>query len=57
MDYVQRKKQKEIIGNFKKIYQSSNMDEAKIQLEFFQKKEYGKTQKRIVKKWKNLWFI
>ncbi len=56
MDYVQRKKQKEIIGNFKKIYQSSNMDEAKIQLEFFQK-EYGKTQKRIVKKWKNLWFI
>ncbi len=38
MDYVQRKKQKEIIGNFKKIYQSSNMDEAKIQLEFFPKR-------------------
>lgn len=44
-----KKEAKEIIGNFKKIYQSSNMDEAKIQLEFFQK-EYGKTQKRIVKK-------
>ncbi len=44
-----KKEAKEIIGNFKKIYQSSNMDEAKIQLEFFQK-EYSKTQKRIVKK-------
>ena len=44
-----KKEAKEIIGNFKKIYQSSNMDEAKIQLEFFQK-EYCKTQKRIVKK-------
>lgn len=32
------------------------MDEAKIQLEFFQK-EYGEKQKRIVKKWKNSWFI
>lgn len=44
-----KKEAKEIIGNFKKIYQSSNMDEAKIQLEFFQK-EYGEKQKRIVKK-------
>jgi transposase-like protein len=44
-----KKEAKEIIGNFKKIYQSSNMYEAKIQLEFFQK-EYGEKQKRIVKK-------
>lgn len=44
-----KKEAKEIIGKFKKIYQSSNMDEAKIQLEFFQK-EYGEKQKRIVKK-------
>ena len=44
-----KKEAKEIIGNFKKIYQSSNMDEAKLQLEFFQK-EYSKKQKRIVKK-------
>ena len=44
-----KKKAKEIIGNFKKIYKSSNIDEAKIQLEFFQK-EYGEKQKRVVKK-------
>ena len=44
-----KKEAKEIIGNFKKIYKSSNIDEAKIQLEFFQK-EYGEKQKRIVKK-------
>ena len=44
-----KKEAKEIIGNFKKIYQSSNMDEAKLQLEFFQK-EYSQKQKRIVKK-------
>ena len=44
-----KKEAKEIIGNFKKIYKSSNIDEAKIQLEFFQK-EYGEKQKRVVKK-------
>ena len=44
-----KKEAKDIIGNFKKIYQSSNMDEAKLQLKIFQK-EYGKNQKRIVKK-------
>ena len=44
-----KKEAKEIIGNFKKIYKSSNRDEAKIQLEFFQK-EYGEKQKRVVKK-------
>lgn len=44
-----KKEAKEIIGNFKKIYQSSNMAEAKLQLEIFQKK-YGEKQKRIVKK-------
>lgn len=44
-----QKEAKEIIGNFKKIYKSSNIDEAKIQLEFFQK-EYGEKQKRVVKK-------
>ena len=46
---VVQKEAKEIIGNFKKIYKSSNIDEAKIQLEFFQK-EYGEKQKRVVKK-------
>ena len=44
-----KKEAKEIIGNFKKIYKSSNIDEVKIQLEFFQK-EYGEKQKRVVKK-------
>lgn len=44
-----KKEAKEIIGNFKKIYKSSNIDEAKIQLGFFQK-EYGEKQKRVVKK-------
>lgn len=44
-----KKEAKEIIVNFKKIYKSSNIDEAKIQLEFFQK-EYGEKQKRVVKK-------
>lgn len=44
-----KKEAKEIIGNFKKIYKSSNIDEAKIQLEFLQK-EYGEKQKRVVKK-------
>lgn len=44
-----KKEAKEIIGNFKKIYKSSNIDEAKIQLEFFQN-EYGEKQKRVVKK-------
>lgn len=44
-----KKEAKEIIGNFKKIYKSSNIDEAKIQLEFFHK-EYGEKQKRVVKK-------
>ena len=44
-----KKEAKEIIGNFKKIYKSSNIDETKIQLEFFQK-EYGEKQKRVVKK-------
>lgn len=44
-----KKEAKEIIGNFKKIYKSSNIDDAKIQLKFFQK-EYGEKQKRVVKK-------
>ena len=44
-----KKEAKEIIWNFKKIYKSSNIDEAKIQLEFFQK-EYGEKQKKVVKK-------
>lgn len=44
-----RKKAKEIIGDYKKIYTSSNIEEAEFQLEIF-KKKYEKEQKRIVKK-------
>lgn len=44
-----KKESKEIITDFKKIYKSSNLEEAEFQLETFHKK-YEKTQKRIVKK-------
>lgn len=44
-----KKEAKEIIANYKKIYISSNIEEAEFQLEVFRKK-YSKEQKRIVKK-------
>lgn len=44
-----KKNAKEIIGDYKKIYTSSNLEEAEFQLEVF-KKKYEKEQKRIVKK-------
>ena len=44
-----KKDAKEIIQDYKKIYTSSNLDEANFQLEIF-KQKYEKEQKRIVKK-------
>lgn len=44
-----KKNAKEIIGDYKKIYTSSSLEEAEFQLEVF-KKKYEKEQKRIVKK-------
>ena len=44
-----KKNAKEIIGDYKKIYTSANIEEAEFQLEVFRKK-YEKEQRRIVKK-------
>lgn len=44
-----RKEAKEIIADYKKIYTSSNIEEANFQLDVFRTK-YEKSQKRIVKK-------
>lgn len=44
-----KKEAKQIIADYKKIYTSSNQEEADFQLEVF-KKKYEKEQKRIVKK-------
>lgn len=44
-----KKKAKEIINDYKKIYRSTSLDEANFQLDIF-KSKYEKTQNRIVKK-------
>lgn len=44
-----RKDAKEIIGDYKKIYTATSLEEANLQLELF-KEKYEKSQKRIVKK-------
>ena len=44
-----KKQAKEIINDYKKIYTSTTLEEANINLEIF-KKKYEKDQKRIVKK-------
>ena len=48
-----KKEAKAIIGDYKRIYTSSNLEEANLQLDEFRTK-YSENQKRIVKKLKNL---